>query len=60
MEFPRYNLNCKWLSLINYKEIINKKYIREYNQKNLLQMNPSLEPQHFFTDWFNYIQTENQ
>jgi len=35
-------------------------YEREYNQKNLLQMNPSLEPQHYFTDWFNYIQTENQ
>ncbi len=33
-------------------------YEREYNQKNLLQMNPSLEPQYYFTDWFNYIQTE--
>ena len=33
-------------------------YEREYNQKKLLQMNPSLEPQHYFTDWFNYIQTE--
>ena len=32
-------------------------YEREYNQKKTLTMNPSLEQQHYFTDWYNYIQT---
>ena len=34
-------------------------YDREYNKKKTLTMDPSLEPQHYFTDWFNYIQTDN-
>lgn len=34
-------------------------YDREYNLRTTIQMNPSLEPQHYFTDWFNYIQTDN-
>ena len=34
-------------------------YESEYNQKKTLTMNPSLEPQHYFTDWFNYIQIDN-
>tara|TARA_B100001057_G_scaffold44330_1_gene39595 strand:- start:2291 stop:2818 length:528 start_codon:yes stop_codon:yes gene_type:complete len=34
-------------------------YDREYNQQKTLTMDPSQEPQHYFTDWFNYIQVDN-
>ena len=31
MELSRYNIKCKWSSLIDYKSIVEKNYVKEYN-----------------------------